>query len=141
MEPEQLKPGEKVAVPESFWADQEKKEERRELIGEWRTWLSTKQQEALEANPYAPLRSRIPIEALKAFTAEERDALMTHEELEHSRLQPVARARAEQHRAYVAAGGNAEDFDDQWEGYGREIHTAGVAEANLERAKRASSPY
>ncbi len=141
MEPEQLRAGEKVAVPEAWKADQAATTERRELIGEWRAWLGAKQQESLDAAPYGRFQSRIPIEALKSFTPEERDELMVAEELEYNRLKPLAQARDEQRRAFVQAGGDAENFDAVWEGYGKDIHIAEEAAESIERAKRSSSPY
>ncbi|MDQ3639630.1 MAG: hypothetical protein M3426_16905 [Actinomycetota bacterium] len=132
---------EKIPVPASILADQEKDAKRRANIGEWRQWLATKQQEELEESPYGRFQSRIPIEALKSFTSEERDELMVSEELEYNRLKPLAQARDEQHRAFVQAGGDAENFDAIWEGYGKDIHIAEVAAESIERAKRSSSPY
>jgi hypothetical protein len=71
---------EKIPVPAAWLADQEKKEERGKLVTEWREHLATKQKEAVDAAPFGRFESRIPLEALKAFTPEERDQLMVHEE-------------------------------------------------------------
>lgn len=105
MEPNQLRAGEKVAVPEAWKAQGNKEAARAALIGEWRRWLGSKQQEVLEENSLAPFTSRIPIEALKAFTPEEREELQGHEEAQYRRFAPLAEARHTQRLAYVQAGG------------------------------------
>lgn len=131
----------KIPVPAAWAASRVKEAERRELIGEWRHYLSTRQQDAVNENPHERFKSHIPIETLKNLSPAEREELMIFEEREHGRLKPVAQAEREQRQAFVRAGGDTEIFDANWETYGRDAHIAQVAGEDLDRASRATSPY
>ncbi len=139
MEPEQLREGEKVAVPEAWKADQQKANERRELMGQWREHLSAKQRERLDEDPYANFSSGMSVELIKSLTSAEREELAAHEEIAHARHKPLAREKDDRRRSFVQAGGSAEDFDASWEAYGRHIHIEDVAAANRARATQESA--
>lgn len=133
---------EKIKVPAAWAAKSAEEAQRRELVGQWREHLATRQREVLdEEGPYGNFRSRLPVEVLKNLTPGEREELMAHEEAEYNRLKPLARAKDEQRRAHVQAGGDAEDFEAQWEAYGKDITISARADESLDRAARASSPY
>lgn len=141
-EPNQLGPEEKISVPAAFLDRQKKEAERRELIGEWRQHLGAKQREHLEQEgPLAGFKTRISVELFKSLTPEEREELMSHEQAEYNRLKPLATSKSEQRRAFVAAGGDGEDFDEHWELGGKNATIAQMADEKLDRASRASSAY
>lgn len=119
---------EKIKVPAAYQAQRDEEAQRRENVGEWRRYVSAKQREVLdEEGPYGGFKSRIPLDALKAFTPDERDELMAHEEAEYNRLRPLAEARRTQRVAWVKAGGDEEDFDAGWDLGGRENTIAEIA--------------
>lgn len=127
-------------MPEAWKAQGAKEAERRELLGEWRQWLGSKQQEVLEENPLTPFQSRIPVEVLQTLTRAEQDELMASEEQAYNSHKPLAREKDERRRAFVQAGGDPEAFEASWEGYGEHMHLEDVAAANRARAAQ-SSPY
>lgn len=142
MDPSMLKDGQKIKVPEAFLEHGRQKAQRRELIGEWRKYLSTRQREALDqGGELVGYKTRIPLEVMKNLTDAEREELMTHERAEYERLRPLAVAKGAQLRAHVAAGGEAEDFEEIWTAYGRDATIDAAAAASLDRASRSSFPY
>jgi hypothetical protein len=133
---------EKIKVPAAWAAQRDEEAQRRELVGQWREHLATGQRKVLdEEGPYGNFRSRLPVEVLKNLTPNEREELMAHEEAEFNRLKPLARAKDEQRRAHVMAGGSAEAFERQWADYGEAITIDARAAESLDRAARSSSPY
>lgn len=134
---------EKISPPASWQRAQEEQQARRECVEEWRGHLSALQAQALEQDPYGQFVSRIPVEVLTggSFNRQELDELVGHEEAEHRRLAPLAKAKDERRRAYVRAGGAPEAFDRQWREYGQELYISDKAAEDLERARRASSIY
>ncbi len=144
IEPEQMKAGEKISIPAAFLAGQEEAAQRKALLGEWRRYLTHQQRKALdEEGSSAGFRTRIPLEALKGFTPEEREELAAHEEAEYRRFAPLAEARRTQRLAYVSAGGAEEEFDEMWAAGGREMTIAEIATGGeIEHSRdRFSSPY
>ena len=141
IDPDLLNPGEKVAVPKAWSAGMAKEGERRAVIDEFRQQLSRKQQEALDANPLGHFKTRISVEEIKSLSEDEREELRIFEESEYRRFKPLAQAKAEQRRAYVMAGGTAEDFERAWASYGRDLHISQVANETLERAAQSSSTH
>lgn len=133
-----MEPNEKIPVPASFLADQEKAAKRRETIGELREYLGRKQQEALDEEPYGYFKSRMPIQLLKDLTQQERDELFGFEESEHARLKPLTQTKHDQRGAFIRAGGTAEAFDAHWEAGGKDATIAQRAGDELERAARDS---
>ncbi len=120
---------EKIKAPASWLAEREQEAGRRTLVNEWRRHLTAKQRDRLETEGAgAGFKTAIPLEALKAFTPEERDELVAHEQREYGRFKPLAEARRTQRAAWIAAGGEAEDFDAAWsDGFGREETIAAIA--------------
>lgn len=142
IDPNQLRDGEKISVPASHQAGQEEKAQRARLIGEWRGFLSAKQRKHLdEEGPHAGFRTRISAELAKALTPQEYEELAGHEQAEYNRLKPLATSKSEQRRAFIAAGGDGEDFDEHWELGGKNATIAQMADERLDRAARSSSAY
>jgi hypothetical protein len=131
----------KIPLPEAYLASMKANDARREMVRQWTSYLELEQQEAVEAAPFGHFRTRIPLESLRSFSAEERAKLMASEEAAYARHKPLAQARDEQRRAFSRAGGEEEAFSDHWEAHGKNAHIAAVAAENLERAKRDGSPY
>ena len=131
---------EKIRVP-GYEADQERAAEREEALGELKEWLEDKHQTALDEDLYGQFKFKMPIELLKDLTPQEREKLQDFEEQTYARLKPIAREKADQRQAFVAAGGDAESFEANWGQYGRDQHIAKTAAENLERARRESSIY
>lgn len=132
---------EKIKVPAHVLGEQEQAAARAGSLDEMRLWLEGRHREALEENPYGGFKFRTPLDTLKKLTAEERGELQRHEETTFKRLQPLARGKQEQKRAFVSAGGSAERFEQHWQREGEDAHLFRVAAENVERARRDSSVY
>lgn len=131
----------KIKPPAHVEADRRRAEEREGNIAELKGWLEDQHRTALDNDPYGQFKYRTPLDVLKALDERERDQIRVFEHLTHDRLKPLAREKSDQRRVFVGAGGNAEDFDKDWENRGRDAHIAGTAFDNLERARRSSSVY
>ncbi|MDP9438414.1 MAG: hypothetical protein M3P49_06690 [Actinomycetota bacterium] len=120
---------EKIKPPASWQAGRDQEAGRRTLVNEWRRHLTAKQRDRLETEGAgAVFKTAIPLEALQAFTPEERDELLAHEQREYGRFRPLAEAKSTQRAAWIAAGGEGETFDAAWsDGFGREETIAAIA--------------
>jgi hypothetical protein len=120
---------EKIKVPAAWAAQAAEKDQRRKSVAEWRQYLTAQQRDRLEKEGTgAGFKTAIPLEALKAFTPDEQDELIAHEQREYGRFRPLAEAKSTQRAAWIAAGGEAEDFDAAWsDGFGREETIAAIA--------------
>ena len=114
-------------------AEQEKAEKLGATMDERRKWLDRRHREALQEEPYGPFTSKIPLEVLKNLTSQERDQLEAFELQAFHRHRPLAQARDEQRRAFIAVGGDAESFDSIWELGGKDAQAAELASGNIER--------
>lgn len=141
MEPDQLKPGEKIAAPAQFEADRARAAEREETLGELRGYLEGEQRKALEADPYGHFKMRVPVGILRELGPQERERVEAFERQAFDRLRPIAKEKADQKRMFVAAGGDPDNFEADWILEREDAHIAKTAASNLERARRASSVY
>ncbi len=111
-----MEPQEKIKVPAAWSAACDADAQRRQSVEEWKGYLSGQPRKTLETEGVgAVLKTAIPLDKLRAFNPDEQDELMAHEQAEYERLRPLAVARDEQRRAFVAAGGDGESFDGMWE--------------------------
>lgn len=117
-------------------AEQAKADQRWETLDGVREWLDGKHRDALQEEPYGQYVSRLPIELLAKLTIQEREQIDAFERLAFDRHRPLAQAREQQRRAFVAAGGTAAAFELNWETYGGDAHTARLADEHLERARQ-----
>ncbi len=119
----------KIRVPESWSAARDEEARRRELVDQWKGYLTKTQRDRLETEGAgAAFKTAIPLEAFKAFTDQEREELTAHEEREHRRFSPLAEARQAQRARWISAGGDPETFDTAWsEGFGCEETIAAIA--------------
>lgn len=140
MEPEMLKPGEKIKAPAAFEADRARAAEREGTLGELRRWLEGEHRKALEENPYGHMKFRTPSGIRENLTRAEKDQIEAFEQQAFDRLRPIVQEKAERRDAHVRAGGNLDVFEHDWANGGEEARAAEVGEANLRRA-RASSVY
>lgn len=140
MEPEMLKPGEKIQAPAHIAADRARAAEREGTLGELRTYLEGEHRKALEENPYGHMKFKTPPGIRENLTSAEKAQIEAFEQRTYERLRPVVREKAERRDAFVRAGGDLDVFEYDWANGGEQAHAAETAEANLRRA-RASSVY
>lgn len=140
LEPEQMKPGEKIKAPPAFEADRARTAEREGTLGELRRWLEGEHRKALEFAPYGTFKFKTPTDIRANLTRDEQDQIDAFEEQAYARLRPIVREKAEQRDAFVRAGGDLDVFEHDWANGGEQAHAAERGEAALRRA-RASSVY
>ncbi len=96
-------------------------------LQQWRDHLDARQREAAEEAPFGPFQSRMTVDLLRDLTTQEQERMRTHERAAFSRHQELAQAKHERRRAWVAAGGDAADFEAHWRMEGQDEHLAAKA--------------
>lgn len=92
---------------------------REQLVGEWIEYLTGEQERAARENPFGRFQSRIPAYVFKRFTQDEIRRMQTNEEVAYNRRLPLERAKVQQKRAWLAAGGDEAGFEEHWELVGK----------------------
>jgi hypothetical protein len=137
VEPEQLQPGQKIRVPESFRAAQQEAQSREGAIGDLRTWLASEHRKDLQENPNRSFKLKSVRQ--ENLTDEERQELAVFEERVFSREKELAMAVERARREWIAAGATEEQFQEHWALFGEsEFFAQRVAE---NRARNHSSIY